>query len=305
MKKSTKNRIILGTAIILLLLVVLGFSSCSCNRESYDDAVRFGQEKLKNGQYEEAAYHLKRAAKLSPDNYVILINLGMAYYNANNYSSAANAFEKAILINPTEEALEALGTTRLKQNRYEDANAAYTKALTEYGRKPNLIAGIAACQYRMGNPKHAFDYLKEALSDNPLNPVALYNMAVLKKESNEIVEAANYFILFFDVVDENLYKVQLANAQKHFAEVCAKYPAANKEEARVIYNNAVNYYKQNKLKESFIESLKATKIDPTETQYIALLIGISKKVGREENVQRLTSRIKNGFPESDYAKKLK
>ena len=66
--------------------------------------------------------------------------------------------------------------------------------------------------------------------------------------------------------------------------------------------DAVNYYRQNNLPAAFKEAVKASRLDPTEPTFTALLISISKKVNRPENIQRLTKRIKNGFPE--YAEKL-
>lgn len=304
MNKATKKKTIFGAVLVLLLVVVVvGFSSCSCNRESFEDAVRLGQEDLSKGDYENAAYHLKRASKLSPEDYTILINLGMAYFEMEEYSSAANSFEKAVLINPSEEALEALAVTRLKQKLYDDAINVYTKAITEYGRKSNLIAGIAACQVRQGNSKYAFDLLQEALNDNPKDPIALYNMATLKADNNDVVEAANYFVLFFEVVDPVVNAEQLKQAQMRFAELISKYPEDKKAAANVCYTKAVNFYRQKDLVNAFKETINATRLDPTEPNYVALLIGISNNVNRPENVERLTTRIINGFPE--YAEKFR
>jgi Flp pilus assembly protein TadD len=279
----------------------VGFSSCSCNREPYDDAVRLGQEALGNGDYENAIYHLKRASKLSPEDYTILINLGMAYFNAEEYSSAANVYEKAVLINPSEEALETLAVTRYKQKYYEDALNVYNRAITEYGRKSHLIAGIAACQARQGNAKYAVDLLQEALTNKPNDPVVLYNLATLKADNNEFVDAARFYVLFFDVVDADINKQQLNQARERFAVIAKKYPTNEKAEANKCYTNAVNYYKQQNLVGAFTEARKASSLDPTEPNYVALLIAISKKVNRPQNIQRLTTRIKNGFP--DFAEK--
>lgn len=302
MSKATRKKVIFGaTLVLLLVLIVVGFSSCSCNRESYDDAVRLGQEALGNGDYENAIYHLKRASKLSPEDYTILINLGMAYFNAEEYSSAANVFEKAVLINPSEEALETLAVTRYKQKYYEDALNVYNRAITEYGRKSHLIAGIAACQARQGNAKYAFDLLQEALTNNPNDPVVLYNLATLKADNNEFVDAARFYVLFFDVVDADINKQQLNQARERFSMIAKKYPTNEKAAANKCYTNAVNYYKQQNLVGAFTEARKASSLDPTEPNYVALLIAISKKVNRPQNIQRLTTRIKNGFP--DFAEK--
>lgn len=303
MVKSTKNKLIFGVLIIVLIIVIVGFSSCSCNRESYEDAVRLGQDALSNGNYGDAIYHLKRASKLSPNDYTILINLGMAYFEAEEYASAAKVFEKAVAIDYTEEALEALAVTKLKEELYEDALNVYTQALTEFGRKSNLIAGVAACHMRQGNMKYASDLLEEALDNNKKDSIALYNMAILKSETNEIVEAANYFVSFFEVVDVDVNKEQLELARKHFAKIAANYPETEKVAANVCYSNAVNYYKQQDLVSAFKETVKAANLDPTEPMYTALLIAISKKVNRPENIKRLSARIVNGFPE--YAEKLR
>lgn len=305
MNKLAKYKIIFGVIAILIVVVIIGFSSCSCNRESFDDAVRFGQEDLRKGNYDDAIYHLKRAAKISPEEsrFTVLINLGMAYFEVGEYASAANVFEQAIIIDPTKEALEALAVARYKQGLYAESIQAYTQATTEYGRESNLLAGIAACHIAQKNIRYAQDILLEAYSKNSNDAVVLYNLAVLKKDCNEYVDAANYFVRFFEVVDAKEQKKQLELAREHFADLVAKYPKDLKSKANDSYTNAVNLYRKNDLVASFREAVNASRNDPTEPTYTALLIAISKKVNRPENIQRLTNRINNGFPE--YAEKLK
>jgi Tfp pilus assembly protein PilF len=301
-----KKMIYCVVAVVILLVVVLGVcvSSALTNNEPFSEAVQLGQEDLRKGNYESAIYHLKRAAKISPEEsrYTVLINLGMAYFKAGELSSAANVFERAVLINHTEQALEALAVVRYKQGLYEEAMKAYTQATTEYGRTSNLLAGLAACHISQGNTKYAQDILLEALNRDPNNQVVLYNIASLKYDCNEFVDAANYFVRFFEVVDVDENKEQLERAREHFSALISKYPANLKKDANACYSQAVNYYRQNNLPAAFKEAVKASRLDPTEPTFTALLISISKKVNRPENIQRLTKRIKNGFPE--YAEKL-
>lgn len=302
-RKKKTNYII--AAVLVLVVVLVGFGVCSYNGESFDDAVRFGQEDLREGNYKDAIYHLKRAAKISPEEsrYTVLVNLGMAYFKAEEFSSAANVFEQVVLINHSEESLEALAVARYKQGLFEESIQAYTQATTEYGRKSNLLAGIAACHIAQGNIKYAQDILLEALNRNSNDPVVLYNIAALKQDCNEIVESANYFVRFFEVVDAEENLEQLEAARERFAELTLKYPKKLKADANSCYTEAVNFYRQNNLVSAFKEAVKASRMDPTEPTYTALLIAISKKVNRPENIQRLTNRINNGFPE--YAEKLK
>lgn len=300
-----KKKIIYGAvAILLIFIVVIGFSSCSCNRESYDDAVRLGQEALSQGDYENATYHLKRASQLSPEDYTILINLGMAHYKAEEYSAAANVFEKAVLVNPTEEAMEALAVVRLTQKLYDDAVKVYTKAIVEYGRKSNLVAGLAACHIRMGNVKYASELLMEAYNDNPKDPIALYNLATLKADTEKVVEAANYFVSFFECVDPVENKEQLEEARRRFAELTAKYPKENKNLAKEHYRKAKSFYRKKDYVSSFQEALFASRKDPTEPSYIYTLIIISDLVNRPENKKRLLTRLQNGFPEYEHLDKV-
>ena len=52
------------------------------------------------GLYDEAAQAYVKAIQLQPQNYVFLFNLGMVMYAANSYDNAATAFQKAIQIKP-------------------------------------------------------------------------------------------------------------------------------------------------------------------------------------------------------------
>lgn len=326
MNKATKKKVIFSATAIGLLVVVVFFSCFSCNSESFEDAIRFGQADLQNGKYDDAIYHLKRAAELEPENAVNLLNLGVAYFKQEDYSAAADAFEKATQINPTAESFEAFAVSRYMQGRYDDAINIYSNAFVKCGRKSNLLAGQASCHMRLGNTKHALTLLQEAYNNNPNDPTTLYNMATLRADRNEYYEAANCFVRFYEFADPEADKPQLEQAHKRFEQISANYPKDKKKAAVDFFNKAVDSYKKGKrnnnadeIQNAFKNALYAIQQDPTEPTYTSIIILICKELKEKEmdklskddslinnlqdNVDRLTNRLQNGFPK--YYKNLK
>ena len=56
----------------LFLSALISAVLSGCNRETSDDAIRNGQAALLAGDYKTAATHLARAAKLNPENDIVL-----------------------------------------------------------------------------------------------------------------------------------------------------------------------------------------------------------------------------------------
>ena len=196
----------LSAAAVLLLCVTLLFFANACSRETSPEAISRGQAALRNGKYTEAAAHLKRAAKLNSKNDVVHYNLGMAYLLAGEYKAAAKAFEKSeeLCTDGGTSALEGLAEAYRQMGDYGKAQNTISRAFGKVNRKAHLVAAYAVCEMEQGNYANAEKLLSEALTTDPKDPVALFNMAAFKNkpQSNEPQEAAKYYVYFLVVADK-------------------------------------------------------------------------------------------------------
>ncbi|TAE04126.1 MAG: tetratricopeptide repeat protein [Bacteroidetes bacterium] len=72
----------------------------------------------------------QQIVRLNPDKHEAWNNLGIAYFNQNNYAQAIDAYRKAIEIEPNfHEAWNNLGIAYFNQNNYAQAIDAYRKAI--------------------------------------------------------------------------------------------------------------------------------------------------------------------------------
>lgn len=184
----------------LILAVLVSAVLPGCNRETSDDAIRNGQAALLAGDYPQAVKHLSRAAKLNPENAIVLYNLGMAQLMTADYKAAARSFDASDRwdVDGNTEALEGLALARREAGDYEGAISAFERAFAKVSRKPHLVAGMAVCEMEQGNMEYAKRILEDALITDPNDPVALFNLAVLmqKPHFNDPQTAAAHYVRF-------------------------------------------------------------------------------------------------------------
>jgi tetratricopeptide (TPR) repeat protein len=101
----------------------------------------------RRGRFAEAVPAYEAARDLSPDNTIVWRNLGAAYFQVNRYDDAAAAFQRALEIAPSAATFTNLGTLRFFQGRYHDAVPAFEKAV-ELGANRSLYWGNLADAYR-------------------------------------------------------------------------------------------------------------------------------------------------------------
>ncbi len=81
------------------------------------------------GRVEEAVAAFRRAVELAPGNARSLVNLGSALVLAGRLEEAAGVLRRSVAVEPTAEALSALGTVEYYQGRFDEAVAGYEKAV--------------------------------------------------------------------------------------------------------------------------------------------------------------------------------
>ncbi len=180
--------------------------AAGCSRTPVSTHISQGQDALRTGEYAVAAKHLRAAVRARPESMVLHYNLGMAELNSGRLKRAAKAFERATELsheNATE-AWEGLGRVRQLQGRWDAAAAAYEQAIMRAGRHPRMLAAMAAIEQREGRSEMALTLLSEALTLDPSEPTALYNMACLQRDAFQDSGAAvAYFERFLRVAPDH------------------------------------------------------------------------------------------------------
>ena len=125
-------------------------------------------------QPELSLEYYKKAAKLTPDNINIELNIGHCYLELNDYEQALNTYFKVELLDSKgAKALRPIAWTAFLQKKYDLAQKYYSRILTG---KPTVHDYLNAghVELCMGNKKEAVEYYKQALYQD--NDFELFQM---------------------------------------------------------------------------------------------------------------------------------
>jgi serine/threonine-protein kinase len=90
---------------------------------------RYGTFLFKESRYSEAVTIWNQGRVQTPDNVIILKNLGAGYHSLDRYEEAAATFQRALELQPTAAVYSNLGTAQFFQGHYDDAAAAFEEAV--------------------------------------------------------------------------------------------------------------------------------------------------------------------------------
>ena len=80
-------------------------------------------------RYADASQAWEQARAITPDNLIVLRNLGAAYFRSRRYDEAASVLQRALEVRPAGPILANLGNIYFIQGRYSDAVGAFERAL--------------------------------------------------------------------------------------------------------------------------------------------------------------------------------
>lgn len=106
--------------------------------------------------------------------------VGLAYMDLGEPEKALNALEKAARIEPkTPRIYVGLGFACFKLKRYEEALGHFEDARKLNARAEHVLLGLGATYSQLKDYKNAEKALREAVSSNPDNPVARFNLGIV------------------------------------------------------------------------------------------------------------------------------
>jgi eukaryotic-like serine/threonine-protein kinase len=91
----------------------------------------YAQFEFRRAHYQEAEALWESALQITPDNALVMRNLGAVYFVLDRPDEAASILQRALEVAPTAPIYTNLGTIRFFQGRYTDAVAAFEKAVEQ------------------------------------------------------------------------------------------------------------------------------------------------------------------------------
>jgi tetratricopeptide (TPR) repeat protein len=159
---------------------------------------QLGRSLYAQARYNEAAQAWEGARAKSPDNPLVLRNLGAVYHMLERTDEAASALQRALEIEPSATLYSNLGTLRFFQGRYTDAAAAFDKAVqlnaTYYLYWGNLGDALRRVPSRSGEASQAYQraiaLVGERLKGTPADPDLQTQLALYLARSGNDAGAA-------------------------------------------------------------------------------------------------------------------
>lgn len=166
-------------------------------REDAYRANNLGVALLEQYKYKEGAEAFTRALKLDPTLQLARINLSIALFNVPDLVGAQREAEKAAAANPNApQAPYILGLIAKSQNRTEDAIAAFQRVLKIDARDTGANVNLGQLYAQQKKYAEAIAVFRTAISVEPYNMTALYNLGLALTRNNERAEGQQMIARF-------------------------------------------------------------------------------------------------------------
>ncbi len=153
-----------------------------------------GRKLARQGKLLPAIEAFEKALGESPNDPVILSELGEVAHQAAMFEIAAEMFKNVLQINPADwGAWNSLGRTQSSAGQFEGAVVAFQQAIKFGGETPDLLCDLALALQRAQRPTDAMRMRLRALEINPKNAAALRGMADHLAAMNQFADSLQYY----------------------------------------------------------------------------------------------------------------
>lgn len=157
---------------------------------------RLGIGYLERGDTQLALEKLQRAVDQDPEHVPAHMGLGIIYEQIGDDDKALDHLQRAVRLAPEDGAAHNSYATLLCRNRqFDQADRHFREALNDpfYATPEVILANAGACARRAGKTEEAEEYLREALSIDPNDELALYHMANLSYQQGDAFRARAFY----------------------------------------------------------------------------------------------------------------
>jgi tetratricopeptide (TPR) repeat protein len=188
---TTKNRVALGQAGLLIVSIALCLSGCT---PAGPRALLEGERLLKEGKVEQAVQRLERAVRVIPGNAQAWNHLGLAYHRAGRLEQATQAYQQALVLDrELAPARFNLGCLDLERG---DAEGAIRELSAYLAGQPGSTAGwlkLGTAQLRARQAESAEQSFRQALQLDERLPEALNGLGLVQTQRRRYPEAYQHF----------------------------------------------------------------------------------------------------------------
>ena len=155
-------------------------------------------------KYEEAADAFEKAIKLNPENWGYFFNLGLAFKNIKNQEKAQISFLKALELNPESYGCNVeMGEALAKVGKHKEAKPYYQKAADKNPEEPDVFYNFGVVLINLGESAEALKAFEKAVQLNEDYPDALYQLGTLYVGQNRTEDAIRSFKRFLTLAPEH------------------------------------------------------------------------------------------------------
>ena len=122
--------------------------------------------------------NLQAKCRTDADNYAVSVAMGMLRSNEGDYAAAIKLFNKAVILNPTAELAEAIGSAHQRIGELEEAIDSYEFALDLDPEKIDIRAKVATAYVGNGEFMTAIDHAQQVLDLQEDHASALATIAI-------------------------------------------------------------------------------------------------------------------------------
>ena len=208
-KKCSYRKIFLGVSAVIIISVL---TACTYFQVShwkngvtlFENAINVTENNFKaqinlgtalgRVDLDRAIFHYKEALKISPDNFMALNKLGVAFYSKENYDEAVLYFTKALRIDPKNTGLSNnLANVLFILGKFDEAVSHYNEVLKTNPEHADAQRNLAYVLSTQGKLDEAVLHYTEALRINPEYGKAHYNLGNILINQGKTKEAMAHF----------------------------------------------------------------------------------------------------------------
>lgn len=149
---------------------------------------------LSQNQFVKAVDHFYIILQTNPTHYLSIRGITVCYLFSGELDIALEHAEEWVKeYSEYDEPYYYLGLCLYALNDITGALAAYDKGLNIVPTNHDIMSGIGACYRSLGNLSIAETYIHNALGQEPHNPLAIYNLACINLDKNDLESAQRLF----------------------------------------------------------------------------------------------------------------
>jgi type IV pilus biogenesis/stability protein PilW len=193
-----RKSLTIASILAVLLTVVLSTGGCVSSSEiaqpkeaAYHN--KMGMAYLNEGKVQLAFVEFQKAIQMEPNNKEIVYNLGLVYFELEDYAKARQYFLKAVGLDPQfANAYNNLGATYMRLKQWNEAVEAFRKALANplYQTPEWAFYNLGISYYRLGDYDKAVDAFKDAIRRDKSFSLPYYAMALAYNKLEKYGDAA-------------------------------------------------------------------------------------------------------------------